>query len=133
MRFHIWIAATLLASALFARDRSFSEWQPANAAGIAYRWNTDDLSPSACVVQLSGVAQSEIRSVSIYYRSHAGFRLGIKGPRLMQNRGSGLERTLLGCTRIEKVEVLANPGITTIIAGRVLDEPGSAVGENHAQ
>ena len=126
-------AFLLLAIPLLAGEENFSDWEPTNQAMIAYRWQTDDLSPSACVVQLAGVDPPQLQSVSISYRSRAGFRMIISGPRLMHQRAGRLERTLTGCTRIERVEVRANPAVTTIIAGRVSDEPRFAVGESHAQ
>jgi hypothetical protein len=127
------IAASLLSAELsFARDENFSPWQPTNAIGMSYRWQTDDLWPHACVVQLTGADQSQVRSVSISYRSTRGFRMVLSGLRLLESRGADLERTLVGCTRIEKVEVWSNPATTTIIAGRFLDGRPSSVGDNYA-
>jgi hypothetical protein len=115
------IAALLVAGTpLFAQYRSYSPWQPTNAAGVSYRWHVDDLNPPACTVQLQvdGPKQEPPR-IAISYRTRRGLHMTLTGANMNLDPRKGPERLLIGCTFIDRVELIPLPRNQSIIAGSI--------------
>jgi hypothetical protein len=122
----LWMMLTL-ALPMCAQYKSYSDWKPTNEDGVEYKWVVDDLSPSACTVQVRDLyldGRSTIR-VSIAFRDRGGVHIilltslrvdrGYRGAsaasKLVEikdykkDEGWRDNRMLVGCTFVDRLSV----------------------------